>query len=33
MIDIAVETVDQYNDKFFAVSKGLISIEDYLNQL
>lgn len=30
MISCATVTVDSYNDKFFAISKGIISIEDFL---
>ena len=31
MIMCAASTVDDYNDRFFMLSKGLISIEDFMN--
>jgi hypothetical protein len=32
LIQCALSTVDRYNDKFFALNKGFISIEDFLNE-
>ena len=31
MIMCAASTVDNYNDRFFMLSKGMISIEDFMN--
>lgn len=31
MIDCSCGTVDRYNDRFFAVSKGLMSVEEFIN--
>ena len=31
MIKIALFTIDEYNDKFFALSKGYLSLEDFIN--
>ena len=31
MIMCAASTVDDYNDRFFMLSKGMISIEDFMN--
>ena len=31
MINCSSVTVDEYNDKFFALSKGLISIKDFID--
>ncbi len=33
MIDCSASTVDDFNDKFFAISKGLIDISDFLGSL
>lgn len=33
MIDVSAVTIDEYNDKFFAISKGLISLEKFLEEL
>jgi len=32
LILIAVQTVDEYNDKFFMISKGMLSIQDFIKQ-
>ena len=32
MIIIAIHTVDKYNDKFFMLAKGQMSIEEFCNQ-
>lgn len=32
MIDFAGVVIDKYNDKFFALNKGYMSIEDFLQQ-
>lgn len=32
MIMVAASTVDQYNDKFFMLSKGMINIEQFIQQ-
>ncbi len=32
MIDCSCVTVDEYNDKFLMVGKGMLSIEDFLKQ-
>lgn len=31
MIIVSLRTIDDFNDKFLALSKGMISIEDFLN--
>lgn len=33
MINCSAQTVDEYNDKFFAISKGLLSISDFLDSI
>ena len=33
MINVSVQTVDEYNDKFFMVSKGMTSLDDFLGSL
>ncbi len=30
MLECACDTVDEYNDKFFAIDKGLLSIDDFI---
>ncbi|MBQ7906527.1 MAG: hypothetical protein IJ309_00985 [Clostridia bacterium] len=32
IIMLAASTIDNYNDKFFMLSKGAISLEDFINQ-
>ncbi len=32
LILIAANTVDDYNDKFFMISKGMLSIQDFIKQ-
>ncbi len=32
MIDCACFTIDRYNDKFLIISKGMLSIEDFINE-
>lgn len=32
MIDCACYTVDEYNDKFLMIEKGMLSLEDFLKQ-
>ena len=32
MIMVAASTIDNYNDKFFMISKGMLSIEDFIKQ-
>ena len=32
MVSCACVTVDEYNDKFLAIDKGLISIDDFINK-
>lgn len=32
MILIAASTIDRYNDKFFMLSKGVITLEQFINQ-
>lgn len=32
IVDLTCAVVDKYNDKFFALSKGMISIEDFLKR-
>lgn len=32
LILCSVQTVDEYNDKFYAISKGFISIEDFISK-
>lgn len=33
MISVACTTIDEYNDKFLAINKGYMSIEDFLKSL
>ena len=32
MISVAAKTVDDYNDKFFMLAKGMLSIDDFIGQ-
>ena len=32
MINMACHVVDEYNDRFLAISKGMLSLEDFLKQ-
>ena len=32
MISVAVSTVDEYNDRFFGIAKGMISIQDFIEK-
>lgn len=32
MINVTVSTVDNYNDRFFGVAKGMISIQDFIEK-
>lgn len=33
LIDCADATVDRYNDQFFAINEGMMSLQDFLNKL
>lgn len=33
LINVTCSTVDEYNDKIMMISKGVLSIQDFLNQL
>ena len=32
MIGIAVHTIDEYNDKFFAISKGMMTVQEFIKK-
>jgi hypothetical protein len=32
MLYVSCQTIDEYNDKFFMISKGLLKIEDFLKE-
>jgi hypothetical protein len=32
MIGVSIGTIDQYNDKFFMLSKGVMSIQQFIEQ-
>ena len=32
-MDCTAATVDRYNDQFFAINEGLMSLQDFLNKL
>ena len=32
MIGVSCSTIDQYNDKFFMIAKGMMSVQDFIKQ-